>query len=330
MKKTIFITGASGFIGSHLTEQLIKKGYAVKALVPYDINSSVGWLKNIKSKSLKIIHGDICDENFLYRNTKNIDYIIHLAALISIPYSYESPKSFIKSNIEGTYNILEVSRRNNIKKVIHTSTSEVYGSAQYSPIDEKHPLNPQSPYAASKVSADCLALSYYKSYNLPVTIIRPFNTFGPRQSSRAVISSVISQCLLNEKKIQVGNINTKRDFTFVSDTVNGYVKAIEAKQKIEGEIINLGTGKTVKIKDIIETVCDILKIKPKIVIDKKRFRPIKSEVNLLISNNKKAKKMLRWKPEYLGKKGLENALRKTITWFKDSENLKKYTKEYKV
>ena len=330
MKKKIFITGASGFIGSHLTEALIKKGYNVKALVPYDINSSVGWLKNIKSKNLKIIHGDICDENFLYRNTKDIYCVMHLAALISIPYSYESPKSYIKSNIEGTYNILEVARKNKIKKVIHTSTSEVYGTAQYSPIDEKHPLNPQSPYAASKVSADCLALSYYRSFNLPVTIVRPFNTFGPRQSSRAVISAVISQCLLNEKQIKVGNINTKRDFTFINDTVNGYIKALETKKKINGEVINLGTGKTVKIKDIIETVCKILKIKPKILIDKKRFRPTKSEVYLLISKNSKAKKMLKWQPKYIGRKGLEIALRKTILWFKNSDNLKKYSKEYKV
>lgn len=328
--KNIFVTGASGFIGSHLVERLLKKGYNVKALIPYDINSSLGWLKNTKNPKLKIIFGDICDENFMYRNTKNIDAIFHLAALISIPYSYSSPYSYIKSNIEGTFNILECGRKNNIKKIIHTSTSEVYGSAQYSPIDEKHPLNPQSPYAASKVSADSLASAYYKSFNLPVVIIRPFNTFGPRQSSRAVISSVISQCILNNKKIIVGNIQTMRDFTFISDTVEGFLKALETKKNINGEIINLGTGKTIKIKDVISSVCKILNIKPKIIIDKKRFRPKKSEVNLLISNNKKAKKILHWTPKFIGKKGLENALIKTINWFKAENNLSKYSKDYKI
>tara|TARA_Y100000741_G_scaffold364471_1_gene355596 strand:+ start:3540 stop:4529 length:990 start_codon:yes stop_codon:yes gene_type:complete len=328
--KKIFITGGSGFIGSHLTERLLKRGHSVKVLVPYDIDTSLGWLKGIKNKKLSVIHGDICDENFILANSKNIDTIVHLAALISIPYSYSSPYSYIKTNIEGTYNVLEAVKKNKIKRLIHTSTSEVYGSAQYSPIDEKHPLNPQSPYAASKVSADCLSLSYYKSFNLPVSIIRPFNTFGPRQSSRAVISAVISQCLLNNKEIHVGNINTMRDFTFVSDTVEGYVKAIETKKKIEGEVINLGTGKTVKIKKIINIVCKILKINPKITIDKKRFRPTKSEVNLLISNNRKAKKLLNWKPEYSNQKGLENALRETILWFRKAENIKKYSKNYKV
>ena len=328
--KKVFVTGASGFIGSHLVEALLKKKYSVHALATYDINSSLGWLENVKSKHLKIIHGDICDENFIFKITKKMDYIIHLAALISIPYSYLSPYSYIKNNIEGTYNILEAARKNKIKKTIHTSTSEVYGTAQYSPIDEKHPLNPQSPYAASKISADSIAISYYKSFSLPVTIIRPFNTFGPRQSSRAVIPTVISQCLQNPKKLFVGNINTKRDFTYVSDTVNGYIKALESKKNINGEIINLGTGTTIKIKEIIFELFNILKIKPKIVIEKKRLRPKKSEVNLLISNNKKAKRLLNWRPIYIGKKGLKKSLNETIDWFKQEKNLKKYSKGYKV
>ena len=330
MNKKIFITGASGFIGSHLTEDLLKKGYKVTALVPYDINSSIGWLKQINKKNLKIIHGDICDENFLIKHTKKIDVVIHLAALISIPYSYSSPKSFIKVNIEGTHNVLEASRKNNVKKIIHTSTSEVYGSAQYSPIDERHPLNPQSPYAASKVSADCIALSYYKSFGLPVTILRPFNTFGPRQSSRAVIPAIISQLILNNEKLKVGNIDTKRDFTYVSDTVSGYISAIETKKNIYGEVFNLGTGKTFKIKDVISEVCKILQIKPKLIRDRKRFRPTKSEVKLLLSNNKKARKILGWKPKYTNKIGFSIAVKKTIDWFRKKENIKKYSVDYKI
>lgn len=328
--KKVFVTGASGFIGSHLVEALLKKKYIVHALAAYDINSSLGWLEHIKSKNLKIIHGDVCDENFIFKITKKIDYIIHLAALISIPYSYLSPYSYIKNNIEGTYNILEAARKNKVKKTLHTSTSEVYGTAQYSPIDEKHPLNPQSPYAASKISADSLAISYFKSFGLPVTIIRPFNTFGPRQSSRAVIPTVISQCLQNPNKIFVGNINTKRDFTYVTDTVNGYIKALETKKNIKGEVINLGTGTTIRIKDIIFQLFKILKIKPKIIIEKKRFRPKKSEVNLLISNNNKAKKLMNWRPVYSGKKGLKKSLIETIKWFKQEKNLNKYSKGYKV
>lgn len=330
MNKNIFITGASGFIGSHLTEKLLKKGYKVTALVPYDINSSQGWLKKVQNVNLKIIPGDICDENFILKNTNNFYAIIHLAALISIPYSYVSPKSFIKTNIEGTYSILEAGRKNNIKKIIHTSTSEVYGSAQYSPIDEHHPLNPQSPYAATKVAADSLALSYYRSFDLPVTIIRPFNTFGPRQSSRAVISTIISQLLTDNKKLLIGNINTKRDFTFVDDTVDAYIRLLESKKNLGGEVINLGTGSTVSIKKIIETVCDILSINPKLIRDKKRFRPIKSEVKLLISQNKKAKKLLNWKPKYIGQKGLTKSIAMTIDWFKDNSDSISNAKDYKM
>lgn len=213
---------------------------------------------------------------------------------------------------------------------MHTSTSEVYGSAKYSPIDEMHPINPQSPYAASKVSADALCVSYYKSFETPVTIIRPFNTFGPRQSSRAVIPTIIKQLIWNPEKLIIGNINTKRDFTYVDDTVNGFIQAIESKKKISGEIINLGTGTTISIKDIIYTISDILRIHPKLIRDKKRFRPTKSEVKLLISNNKKARNMISWKPKYSGKKGLRDALVETINWFKQNKKMFKDYKEYKV
>lgn len=330
MSKKIFVTGASGFIGSHLVELLLQKNYFVTALCPYSTDNSIGWLKNIKkTKKLKIINGDICDEDFITRVTENHEAIIHLAALISIPYSYLSPRTYVSNNIMGTLNILEAGRKNKIKKILHTSTSEVYGSAQYSPIDEKHPLVAQSPYSASKISSDKLAESYYRSFGLEVAIIRPFNTFGPRQSARAVIPTIITQVLKNKKIIKLGSINTKRDFTFVEDTAKGFIKALEAKN-IGGETINLGTGTTFSIKEIIEVIREYTKKKFLIKLDSKRIRPKKSEVNLLISNNNKAKKILKWKPEYYGKKGFKIALKKTVDWFSDDGNLKLYNDKYNV
>lgn len=330
MSKKIFVTGASGFIGSHLVELLLQKNYFVTALCPYSTDNSIGWLKNIKkTKKLKIINGDICDEDFITRVTENHEAIIHLAALISIPYSYLSPRTYVSNNIMGTLNILEAGRKNKIKKILHTSTSEVYGSAQYSPIDEKHPLVAQSPYSASKISSDKLAESYYRSFGLEVAIIRPFNTFGPRQSARAVIPTIITQVLKNKKIIKLGSINTKRDFTFVEDTAKGFIKALETKN-IGGETINLGTGTTFSIKEIIEVIREYTKKKFLIKLDSKRIRPKKSEVNLLISNNNKAKKILKWKPEYYGKKGFKIALKKTVDWFSDEGNLKLYNDKYNV
>jgi len=330
MAKKIFVTGASGFIGSHLVELLLQKNYFVTALCPYSTDNSIGWLENIKkTKKLKIINGDICDEDFITRVTENHEAIIHLAALISIPYSYLSPRTYVSNNIMGTLNILEAGRKNKIKKILHTSTSEVYGSAQYSPIDEKHPLVAQSPYSASKISSDKLAESYYRSFGLEVAIIRPFNTFGPRQSARAVIPTIITQVLKNKKIIKLGSINTKRDFTFVEDTAKGFIKALETKN-IGGETINLGTGTTFSIKEIIEVIREYTKKKFLIKLDSKRIRPKKSEVNLLISNNNKAKKILKWKPEYYGKKGFKIALKKTVDWFSDEGNLKLYNDKYNV
>ena len=330
MSKKIFVTGASGFIGSHLVELLLQKNYFVTALCPYSTDNSIGWLENIKkTKKLKIINGDICDEDFITRVTENHEAIIHLAALISIPYSYLSPRTYVSNNIMGTLNILEAGRKNKIKKILHTSTSEVYGSAQYSPIDEKHPLVAQSPYSASKISSDKLAESYYRSFGLEVAIIRPFNTFGPRQSARAVIPTIITQVLKNKKIIKLGSINTKRDFTFVEDTAKGFIKALETKN-IGGETINLGTGTTFSIKEIIEVIREYTKKKFLIKLDSKRIRPKKSEVNLLISNNTKAKKILKWKPEYYGKKGFKIALKKTVDWFSDDGNLKLYNDKYNV
>ncbi|MAV82136.1 MAG: NAD-dependent dehydratase [Pelagibacteraceae bacterium] len=322
----IFVTGASGFIGSHLVEKLVNNGHKVKALVPYNIDNNWGWIdtfeKKIKKK-IEIIQGDVSDQNLVLRETKNFEIIFHLAALISIPYSYKSPRSYITTNVIGTLNILEAARVNKTKKIIITSTSEVYGSAKYIPIDEKHSLNAQSPYAASKIAADQISLSYSRSFGIPLTIIRPFNTFGPRQSQRAAIPTIIAQILMGKKVIKLGNLKSSRDFTLVEDTVNGFIKTINNKKCI-GEVINLGTGSHFTIKETVNMISTIVGKKIKVIVDKKRIRPKKSEVDRLLSKNLKAKKILGWKPKYTGKKGFYRALKITINWFKNPKNLKLY------
>ena len=322
----IFISGASGFIGSHLVEQLVKKGHKVKALCPYNIENSWGWIDTFEpkiKKKIEIISGDVTDQNLILRETKNCEIIFHLAALISIPYSYESPRTYVSTNVIGTLNILEAARTNKIKKVVITSTSEVYGSAKYIPIDENHPLNAQSPYAASKIAADQVSMSYFRSFGIPITIIRPFNTFGPRQSQRAAIPTIIGQILNGKKIIKLGNLNSSRDFTLVSDTVDGFIKTISNK-KCVGEVINLGTGYHFTIKETVKMISKILNKKIIIEIDKKRIRPKKSEVDRLLSKNSKAKKLLKWKPKYVGRKGFYRALKITINWFKNPKNLNLY------
>ncbi len=325
----IFVTGADGFIGSHLIEKLVKLGHDVTALVLYNSFNNIGWLSQIekeKYKNLKIIFGDVRDENFIFLNTKKVDVIFHLAALISIPHSYLSYQSFVDTNVTGTMNILTSSKRNKIKKVFITSTSEVYGTGQKLPIKENHPLNPQSPYAASKVAADQLSISFYKSFGLPVTILRPFNTFGPRQSSRAVIPTIISQVISGKKNIKIGNIKTSRDFTFIDDTVNAFVKALHAK-KIEGEVINISSNNQIYIKDIIRQIKNITSINFNIKLEKKRLRPKKSEVEVLVGENKKAKKLLGWNISKSKNLSFYDGLKKTIKWFSDSKNLSKYNPE---
>ncbi len=326
MKKKIFITGGGGFIGSHLVERCVKLGHKVKILSPYNIDNSWGWMdtfdKRVKN-NIEVILGDVNDFNLIKKETKKIDIIFHLAALISIPYSYKSPKSYLDTNIIGTYNILEAARENNVELIVNTSTSEVYGSAQYVPIDEKHPLNAQSPYAATKIAADHLSLSYFKSFNLPVTVLRPFNTFGPRQSQRAAIPAIINQIIDGKKQIKLGNLSAARDFTYVADTVEGYIKLIGNKKSI-GEVINLGTGYSFTIRETLKLICKILNTKVEVNLDQKRLRPKKSEVNQLLSNNKKAQKILKWRPSLSGKTGFENGLKKTIEWStKNKKNIKK-------
>ena len=321
----IFVTGACGFIGSHLVEKLVKKNYKVKALSFYNARGMNGWLDHIDKKvlnDLEIVQGDIRDSYFLEKNLKKIDVVLHLAALISIPYSYSAPKSYIDTNIIGTYNVLSASKKNNISKTIITSTSEVYGTAKYTPIDEKHPLNAQSPYAASKIGADQLALSFYRSYNQPINILRPFNTFGPRQSTRAIIPTIITQILSNKKYIKLGNLNPTRDFTFVNDTVDAFISSI--KNKPSGEIINIGNRFEISIRELVDIFRNELNYEFKVLVDKKRIRPKKSEVFRLLSSNVKSKKILGWKPKYSGLSGFKKAIKETINWFNQNDNLKFY------
>jgi NAD dependent epimerase/dehydratase len=326
MKKKILVTGGGGFIGSHLVEALVKKGHKVKALVEYNTDNTWGWIDSfdpIIKKSVEVISGDIRDQNLVIKLVKNVDIIFHLAALISIPYSYISPRSYISTNIIGTLNLLEAIKASNVELFVQTSTSEVYGSSQYFPIDEKHPLNAQSPYAASKIGSDQLALSYNKSFNLPVTIIRPFNTFGPRQSLRAFIPTIITQIVSNKKIIKLGNLSSKRDFSYVSDTVKGFINCIENKRCL-GKSINLGTGMAFSMQETLDIIIKEIGKKANIEIEKKRLRPKKSEVDHLLSSNILAKKLINWEPVFKNKNGFRKGLQKTIDWFSKSENIKLY------
>jgi dTDP-glucose 4,6-dehydratase len=321
----IFVTGADGFIGSHLVERLIKLGHKVKAFTFYNFRGSNGWLDSINKKLLKdlqIIAGDIRDYNFLEKQTKGVDVIYHLAALIAIPYSYHSPQSYIDTNITGTFNVLKSSQKNNISKIIITSTSEVYGTAQTVPITEDHSLNAQSPYAATKIAADQLALSFYKSFNLPVTILRPFNTYGPRQSARAVIPTIISQLVSNNKFIKIGNLKPTRDFTYIEDTIEAFILAL--KKNILGEVINIGNRFEISIENIIDIFKKDFNYDFRVIVDEKRVRPKKSEVFRLLASDFKAKKLLNWKPRYRGIIGFKKGLAKTLEWFSKQDNIRLY------
>jgi dTDP-glucose 4,6-dehydratase len=324
----ILVTGADGFIGSHLVERLIKLGHKVKAFTFYNFRGSNGWLDTIDKKLLKDLHvvsGDIRDYNFLEKQIRGVDVIYHLAALIAIPYSYNSPKSYIDTNIIGTYNVLKSSQINKISKIIITSTSEVYGTAKEVPIKEDHSLNAQSPYAATKIAADQLALSFYKSFNLPVTIIRPFNTYGPRQSARAVIPTIISQLANKNKFIKIGNLKPTRDFTYVEDTVEAFVLTL--KRNLYGEVINIGNQFEISIQEILNIFKKDFSYHFKVVIDKKRIRSAKSEVFRLLASDTKARKLLNWKPKYQGIIGFKKGLKKTLEWFANSDNLRLYNSD---
>ena len=313
----ILLTGSEGFIGSHLAEKLVKNGHELTCLVLYNSFNSWGWLDKIDNKikkNIKIVTGDIRDE-FLVKSLikKNTDVVINLAALIGIPYSYRSPKSYFETNSMGILNILNSSINSNVKKIIHTSTSEVYGTPKYIPIDENHLVSAQSPYAASKIAADQIALSYNKSFNLPVTILRPFNTFGPRQSLRAIIPTIITQ-LIKNKVLKLGSLYPTRDLTFVEDTADAFVSTLNKKKDI-GEIINIGSGFEISVKDLVSQISKIMGIKIDIQKKKERIRPKRSEVDRLYANTKKAKKILNWTPKYSKKNGFEKGLKKTIECF---------------
>ena len=319
MSNKILVTGATGFIGSHLVEFLVKNSYNVIAFDRYNISNNYGFLENSKFKNdIEFVLGDIRDYDSVNKVMKRCKKCIHLAALIGIPYSYISPLAYIRTNVEGTYNILESARSYNYDEILVTSTSEIYGSAQYKPMNENHPIAPQSPYAASKVAADQLSISYFKSFDLPIKIIRPFNVYGPRQSSRAIIPTIINQ-MLQSDKLNLGNIDVIRDYTYVEDTVKAFVKILKSK-KIYGEVVNVGTNHPIKIKHIIKKVSSILNKNVKININKKKVRPKKSEVLELICDNSKIKKLTSWKESVSFEKGLEN----TIIWNK--ENIKDFKK----
>ena len=317
----VLVTGSEGFIGSHLTELLVEKGFEVKAFVRYNFKNDWGWLEESKYKNdIEIYTGDVRDFDSVYDAMKDVDVVFHLAALIGIPYSYISPLAYIKTNTEGTYNVLESGRKLNLKRIIITSTSEIYGTAQYVPIDEKHPYNPQSPYAASKAAADHLALSYYRSFGTTVTIIRPFNTYGPRQSARAVIPTIISQILAGKKQIKLGNLSPTRDLNYVKDIANGFI-TVGLHENTIGDVYNLGTGQEISIGDLAEKIIELTGKEVEIIEDTQRIRPEKSEVERLLSNAEKAKKTTSWEPKYM----LEEGLKETIDWIQD--NLHHYKPE---
>ncbi len=318
----IFVTGSEGFIGSHLVEHLVKKGHRVTALVHYNSFGKKGWLENIDinlKKKIDIIFGDVRDGDLLLKQTKNHDGLIHLAALIAIPFSYYSPRSYVDTNIIGTYNVLEASKKNKIKKILITSTSEIYGRSKTFPIKEISFVDPRSPYSATKIASDQLSLSYHYSYNLPITIIRPFNTFGPRQSLRAVIPTIINQVISNKKQIKLGNLNTKRNFNFIGDIINGFELAIKSNKKTNGEIINLGSNYEISILKLTKLILKIVNKKIIIKQDKIRVRPVNSEVLRLAANNLKAKKLLNWSPNIKNDKTFIKALEITIRWFKQNK-----------
>ena len=318
--KKVLITGADGFIGSHLTEMLIKEGTKVRALSFYNSFNYWGWLEDIRSlKDIEVLTGDIRDAHYCERITKGVDVIFHLAALIGIPYSYIAPDNYVDTNIKGTLNICQAALENGCQRVIHTSTSEVYGTAKYVPIDERHPLQPQSPYSASKIGADAMAMSFHNAFNLPLTIARPFNTYGPRQSARAVIPTIIIQMVSGRKEIKLGSVTPTRDFTYVEDTCRAFI-ALAGADKAIGETVNIGSNHEISIKDVFNIIKDKTGADARYVLDNNRVRPEKSEVLRLYCDNTKIKEIAGFEPGHTIMQGLE----KTIKWFTTPENLAKY------
>lgn len=320
--KRILVTGSGGFIGSHLTEKLIRDGYQVRAFVHYNSFNSWGWLDSLESKikkSIDVFSGDIRDPHGVKKAMQGCDAVFHLAALIGIPYSYHSPDTYVDTNVKGTLNIVQAARELNLEKLVHTSTSEVYGTARFVPITEEHPLQGQSPYSASKIGADQIAMSFYHAFKTPVAIIRPFNTYGPRQSTRAVIPTIISQIMAGNRVIRLGSIHPTRDFNYVSDTVNGFI-AIASSEKTTGQIVNIGSNYEVSIGDIVKIIADIMGVEIEIQADEQRIRPDNSEVERLWADNTRARVLTGWQPLYGSGDGLKRGLKETIEWMSEPGN----------
>ena len=320
--KKVLVTGADGFIGSHLVEKLVLNGYKVKAFVYYNSFNSWGWLDSIPQnllKQIEIFSGDIRDPNGIATAMKDIDIVFHLAALIAIPYSYHSPDTYIDTNIKGTLNIVQSAKNQGIERVLVTSTSEVYGTAMYVPIDEKHPRQGQSPYSASKIGADAIADSFYRSFDVPITIVRPFNTYGPRQSARAVIPTIITQLLNGANEIKLGSLHPTRDLLFVKDTVNGFIEIAKSDKTI-GQEVNIAMEEEITIGELAQNIIDQINPTAKIITDELRLRPEKSEVERLFGSNKKIKELTNWQPKY----NLTVGIAETIKWFSEKDNLKQY------
>ena len=328
MKKynKILVTGADGYIGSHLVEKLVADGCDVRAFVLYNSFNSWGWLDAIPQSTkdkIEVVMGDVRDYHFVKHAMDGVDAVLHLAALIAIPYSYHAPQSYVETNVTGTLNIVQTARELGTKKVIHTSTSEVYGTAQFVPITEEHPLHGQSPYSASKIGADQMAISYHRSFETPVAIVRPFNTYGPRQSTRAVIPTVITQIAAGQTDIQLGALTPTRDFSFVDDTVSGFITAMN-NDAIIGQVTNIGSGFEISIGDTVDLIADIMGVDINVICDENRMRPEASEVNRLFADIKKAKDVMNWEPSYGGLDGFRRGMEKTVKWFSNPENLKHY------
>ena len=325
--KKILVTGADGFIGSHLVEKLINLGFNVRAFVNYNFQNHWGWLDHVDEKikkELDIVSGDIRDSDCVKTAIDKCDYVFNLAALIGIPYSYRAPKSYLDTNLVGLLNVMNAVKEKKNTRIIHTSTSEVYGTASFVPMTEEHPLSAQSPYAASKIAADQLAISFFKSFELPISIIRPFNTYGPRQSLRAIIPTIITQFLDDKiKKVKVGNINVTRDFNYISDTVNGFISTIK-NEKIIGETINIGNNYEISIKEILEIIRKQINSNKEIRIDKPRVRANNTEVKRLYSSKKKKKKLLKWEPKFKNRNGIEKGIKIAIEWYKNPANMNKF------
>ena len=328
----VFVTGADGFIGSHLVEMLLEEGYDVTALCLYNSFGSYGWLDNLseeKKKNIKIILGDVRDTASFKDYMKGVDVVFHLASLIAIPYSYIAPSSYVEININGTLNVLKAARDLQIPRFIHTSTSETYGSAQFVPINESHPLSAQSPYAASKIGADQMALSFWKSFSMPVTILRPFNTYGPRQSNRAVIPQIITQVLNKNNEIKLGSTSPTRDFNFIQDTCSAFLASYKSERTV-GEVINSASNFEISIGETANLILKIMNSNKDVQEEIERIRPKNSEVNRLYGCNKKLIKLTDWKPKYIGLNGFEKGLKRTIDWFSNPKNLLKYSSNYEI